>query len=128
MEPQQQQALALLVSGKSVDEISGELDIHRTTLWRWRKQPDFIAGWNQMIKQSKEKQIQLLLDLQQQAFNVLRECLSSQNELLRFRAAIAIVEKVEVMPDGSLYADEIHHKQQQDEKSRQLTDLKGALR
>ena len=48
MEPQQQQALALLVSGKSVDEISGELDIHRTTLWRWRKQPDFIAGWNQM--------------------------------------------------------------------------------
>jgi len=73
MEPQQQQALALLVSGKSVDEISEELDIHRTILWRWRKQPDFIAGWNQMIKQSKEKQIQLLLDLQQQAFNVLRE-------------------------------------------------------
>ena len=50
MEPQQQQALSLLVSGKSVDEISEELDIHRTTLWRWRKQPDFIAGWNQMIK------------------------------------------------------------------------------
>ena len=125
MEPQQQRALALalLVSGKSADEISEELDTHRTTLWRWCKQPDFIAGWNQMIKQSKEKQIQLLLDLQQQAFNVLRECLSSQNELLRFRAAIAIVEKVEVMPDGSLYADEIHHKQQQDEKFRQLTDL-----
>ena len=111
MEPQQQQALALLVGGKSVDEISETLDIHRTTLWRWRQQPDFIASWNQMIQQGKEKQIQLLLDLQQQAFNVLRECLSSQNELLRFRAAIAIVEKVEVMPDGSLYADEIQHKQ-----------------
>jgi len=50
MEPQQQQALSLLVSGKSVDEISEELDTHRTTLWRWCKQPDFIAGWNQMIK------------------------------------------------------------------------------
>ena len=124
MEPQQQQALALLVGGKSVDEISETLDIHRTTLWRWRQHPDFIASWNQMIQQGKEKQIQLLLDLQQQAFNVLRECLSSQNELLRFRAAIAIVEKVEVMPEGSVYADEILHKQQQDEKFRELTDLK----
>ena len=77
-----------------------------------------------MIQQGKEKQLKSLLDLQQQAFNVLRECLSSQNELLRFRAAIAIVEKVGVMPDGSVYADEILHKQQQDEKFRQLTDLK----
>ena len=124
MEPQQQQALALLVSGKSVDEISEILDIHRTTLWRWRKQSDFIASWNQMIQQGKEKQIQLLLDLQQQAFNVLRECLSSQNELLRFRAAIAIVEKVGAMPDESVYTDEIQHKQQQDEKFRELTDLR----
>ena len=123
LEPQQQQALVLLAGGQSVDEISDTLKIHRTTLWRWRKQPEFIASWNQMVQQGKERQIQSLLDLQQQAFNVLRECLSSQNELLRFRAAIAIVEKVEVMPDGSLYADEIHHKQQQDEKFRQLTDL-----
>ena len=66
----------------------------------------------------------MLLDLQQQAFNVLRECLSSQNELLRFRTAIAIVEKVGAMPDESVYADEILHKQQQDEKFRELTDLK----
>ena len=80
-----------------------------------------------MIQQGKEKQIQLLLDLQQQAFNVLRECLSSQNELLRFRAALAIVEKVEVMPEGSVYADEILHKQQQDEKLRELTDLKWVV-
>ena len=124
LEPQQQQALVLLAGGQSVDEISDTLKIHRTTLWRWRKQPEFIASWNQMVQQGKEKQIQTLLELQQQAFNVLRECLSSQNELLRFRAAIAIVEKVGVMPDGSVYADEILHKQQQDEKFRELTDLK----
>ena len=124
LEPQQQQALVLLAGGQGVDEISDTLNIHRTTLWRWRKQPEFIASWNQMVQQGKEKQVQTLLELQQQAFNVLRECLSSQNELLRFRAAIAIVEKVGVMPDGSVYADEILHKQQQDEKFRELTDLK----
>ena len=124
LEPQQQQAIALLTAGQGVDEISDTLKIHRTTLWRWRKQPEFIASWNQMVQQGKERQIQSLLDLQQQAFNVLRECLSSQNELLRFRTAIAIVEKVGAMPDESVYANEILHKQQQDEKFRELTDLK----
>ena len=123
LEPQQQQALVLLAGGQGVDEISDTLKIHRTTLWRWRKQPEFVARWNQMVQQGKEKQIQLLLELQQQALHVLKDCLSSENELLRFKAAIAIVDKVGAMPDGSVYPDEILHKQQQAEKFRQLTDL-----
>ena len=123
LEPQQQQALVLLAGGQGVDEISDTLNIHRTTLWRWRKQPEFIASWNQMVQQGKEKQVQTLLELQQQALSVLKDCLSSQNELLRFKAAIAIVDKVGVMPDDSVYPDEILHKQQQAEKFRQLTDL-----
>ena len=123
LEPQQQQALVLLAGGQGVDEISDTLKIHRTTLWRWRKQPEFIARWNQMVQQGKERQIQLLLELQQQALHVLKDCLSSENELLRFKAAIAIVDKVGAMPDGSVYPDEILHKQQQAEKFRKLTDL-----
>ena len=123
LEPQQQQALILLAGGQGVDEISDTLKIHRTTLWRWRKQPEFVARWNQMVQQGKERQIQLLLELQQQALHVLKDCLSSENELLRFKAAIAIVDKVGALPDGSVYPDEILHKQQQAEKFRQLTDL-----
>ena len=123
LEPQQQQALVLLAGGQGVDEISDTLKIHRTTLWRWRKQPEFVARWNQMVQQGKERQIQLLLELQQQALHVLKDCLSSENELLRFKVAIAIVDKVGAMPDGSVYPDEILHKQQQAEKFRQLTDL-----
>jgi len=123
LEPQQQQAIALLTAGQGVDEISDALNIHRTTLWRWRKQPEFIASWNQMVQQGKEKQLQTLLELQQQALSVLKDCLSSRNELLRFKAAITIVEKVGAITEGPVYADEIQHKQQQDEKFRQLTDL-----
>ncbi len=124
LEPQQQQTLVLLAGGQSVDEISDTLKIHRTTLWRWRKQPEFIASWNQMVKQGKEKQVQALLELQQQALSVLKDCLSSHNELLRFKAAIRIVEKVGAITDGPVYTDEIQYKQQQDEKFRELTDLK----
>ena len=76
-----------------------------------------------MVQQGKERQIQLWLELQQHALHVLTDCLSSENELLRFKAAIAIVDKVGALPDGSVYPDEILHKQQQAEKFRQLTDL-----
>ena len=124
LEPQQQQALVLLASGKGVDEISETLNIHRTTLWMWRKQPEFIASWNQIVQQGKEKQIQTLLELQQQALSVLKDCLSSQNELLRFKAAITIVEKVGAITEGPVYTDEIQYKQQQYEKFRELTDLR----
>ena len=124
LEPQQQQALVLLASGKGVDEISETLNIHRTTLWRWRKQPEFIASWNQMFQQGKEKQVQTLLELQQKALSVLKDCLSSKNELLRFKAAITIVEKVGAITEGPIYTDEIQYKQQQYEKFRELTDLR----
>ena len=124
LEPQQQHALVLLASGKGVDEISEILNIHRTTLWRWRKQPEFIASWNQMVQQGKEKQVQTLLELQQKALSVLKDCLSSQNELLRFKAAVTIVKKVGAITEGPVYTDEIQYKQQQYEKFWELTDLR----
>ena len=123
MEPQQQQALTLLASGKSVDEISETLDIHRTTLWRWRKNPEFIARFNQLIQQGKEKQIQSFINLQQRAFEVLEEALSSENEMLRFKAATVIIDKVKELPEGLLYEDEILESQRNQEQLRKLTSL-----
>ena len=46
IEPVQQQAMSLLAGGQGVDEVCDALNIQRTTLWRWRKQPEFIASWN----------------------------------------------------------------------------------
>ena len=123
MEPQQQQALTLLASGKSVDEISETLDIHRTTLWRWRKNPEFIARFNQLIQQGKEKQIQSFINLQQRAFEVFEEALSSENELLRFKAATVIIDKVKELPEGLLYEDEILESQRNQEQLRKWTSL-----
>jgi hypothetical protein len=123
MEPQQQQALTLLASGLGVDEISETLDIHRTTLWRWRKNPEFIARFNQLIQQGKEKQIQSFINLQQRAFEVFEEALSSENELLRFKAATVIIDKVKELPEGLLYEDEILESQRNQEQLRKLTSL-----
>ena len=52
------------------------------------------------------------------------DCLSNQNALLRFKAAITIVEKVGAMPEGLVYAEGTLHKLLQGEKFRELNDLK----
>ena len=65
-----------------------------------------------------------MFKLQQQAFNALRDCFSSKSELLRYKAAITIVEKVEAIPEGPVYVREIHQKQQPDQKLYELTICK----
>ena len=54
------------------------------------------------------------------------DCLSNQNQLLRFKAAVTIVEKVGAMPEGLVYAEGTLHKQLQGEKIRELNDPKLA--
>ena len=46
IEPLQKQVVSLLAGGQGVDEVCNALNIHRTTPWRWGKQPEFIASWN----------------------------------------------------------------------------------
>ena len=46
IEPLQKQAVSLLAGGQGVDEVCNALNIHRTTPWRWGKQPEFIASRN----------------------------------------------------------------------------------
>ena len=46
IEPVQKQAMSLLAGWQGVDGVCDALNIHRTTLWRWGKQPEFIASWN----------------------------------------------------------------------------------
>jgi len=70
MEPltaNQNKALALLATGQSVEEISNSLGIHRSTLWRWRQDPQFIAEWNKLIYETKEVQERALLEMQAKA-------------------------------------------------------------
>ena len=46
IEPVQKQGMSMLAVGQGVDQVCYALNIHRTTLWCWGKQPEFIASWN----------------------------------------------------------------------------------
>ena len=64
---QQQQTLGLLATGLRIEEIAETLGVHRSTIWRWRQDPEFIAQWNQILTDTREEQTRSLLEHQQRA-------------------------------------------------------------
>ena len=116
MEPltaNQNKALALLATGQSVEEISNLLGIHRSTLWRWRQDPQFIAEWNKLIYETKEVQERALLDMQAKAIGALGDCLNSRNEMVKLRASLTILDRVQGLRVGATDPREISQNQQQ---------------
>ncbi|HCV86574.1 MAG TPA: hypothetical protein DGB85_08285 [Deltaproteobacteria bacterium] len=61
---QQQQTLRLLATGLRIDKIAKTLRVHRSTIWRWRQDPEFIGQWNQILKDTREEQTRSSLELQ----------------------------------------------------------------
>jgi len=108
MEPltaNQNKALALLATGQSVEEISNFLGIHRSTLWRWRQDPQFIAEWNKLIYETKEVQERALLEMQAKAIRALGDCLNSKNEMVKLRASLTILDRVQGLRVGTIDAN-----------------------
>ena len=64
---QQQQTLGLLATGLRIEEIAETLGVHRSTIWRWRQDAEFIAQWNQILTDTREEQTRSLLEHQQRA-------------------------------------------------------------
>ncbi len=127
MEPlnaNQNKALALLATGQSVEEISNSLGIHRSTLWRWRQDPQFIAEWNKLIYETKEVQERALLDMQVKAIGALGDCLNSRNEMVKLRASLTILERVQRLKVGAINPKQVL---QNKENAKQLDDILNCI-
>ena len=49
-----QQALSLLAAGSPLEKVAHSIGVHRATLWRWKKDPKFVAEWNKMLEEMKQ--------------------------------------------------------------------------
>ena len=120
---QQQQTLGLLATGLRIEEIAETLGVHRSTIWRWRQDPEFIARWNQILTDTREEQTRSLLEIQQEAIEALRGCLRSENDMVRLRASLSVLEKVESLSVGSTDAEEVQRDHVQALKIRRICEI-----
>ena len=120
---QQQQTLGLLTTGLRIEEIAETLGVHRSTIWRWRQEPEFVAQWNQILVDTREEQTRSLLELQQEAIEALRGCLLSENDMVRLRASLSVLEKVESLSVGSTDAEEVQRDRIQAAKIQRMCEI-----
>ena len=95
-----QQSLSLLAAGSPLEKVAHSIGVHRATLWRWKKDPKFVAEWNKMLEEMKERQTLALVKLQEEALNALYSCLNSKNDVVRLRAALSVMERVDNLKVG----------------------------
>jgi hypothetical protein len=120
---QQQQTLGLLATGLRIEEIAETIGVHRSTIWRWRQDPEFIAQWNQILVDTREEQTRSLIELQQEAIEALRGCLRSENDMVRLRASLSVLEKVASLTVGSTDAEEVQRDRIQAIKLRRMCEI-----
>ena len=82
-------------------------------MWRWKKDPKFVA-------EMKERQTLALVKLQEEALNALYSCLNSKNDIVRLRAALSVMERVENLKVGCTDSEVI---QQDREQNRRLQKM-----
>lgn len=92
LDPVQMRAVALLAAGTGVFDTAEALDIDQSTLWRWRREPQFQAELSAKVGEVARDLTARVADRLPRAFAVLDEALESTNEGTKLRAAMAIID------------------------------------
>ena len=71
----------------------------------------------------REEQTWSLLELQQEAIEALRSCLRSGNDMVRLRASLSVLDKVESLSVGSTDAEEVQRDHVQALKIQRICEI-----
>ena len=72
---------------------------------------------------TRDKQTRSLLELQQEAIEALRGSLRSENDMVRLRASLSVLEKVASLTVGSTDSEEVQRDQIQAIKLRRMCEI-----
>lgn len=108
---QQEKFVGLLVAGKSLSSISDELNVNRSTLYSWKELETVRARYNQLKKDIKENIESGLMGLYEKAVETIKGCLDSQNDQIRLKTALYLIERAELLSYGLTDPKEIIRKE-----------------
>ena len=92
--PLQEQAIVLLLSGNNVSSVANQLSIDRGTIYQWQEKENFQAFYNSLQKKIKFETESGLMGMFNDAIQSVKNCLNSDNEQVRLKAAIWLIEEI----------------------------------
>lgn len=96
----QEKGAILLASGIRLTEVAKELGTSRGTLYRWQNQVAFQCFYNLMKQDVKNYMEGSVLELHTQALEGIKSSLSSDNEAIRLKASMWVIEKISQIQVG----------------------------
>ena len=99
--PQQEQAAALLASGKTITDTATDLQVSRATIYRLLQDGLFLAYYNLLCNEVKTNVKNNLFTLQEKAFAAITAALDSDNDSTRLKAATWIIDKIQAVEVGN---------------------------
>lgn len=87
LDAKREHAVALLLQGRSVTEVAGIIKVHRSTVHRWRTDPDFERELSRRRDEFLEKAFDLQAYASALAVHKLIQLLDSKDERVALRAA-----------------------------------------
>ena len=103
LQPNQQRALELAWKGCTVSDIAQELGVHRTTVWRWTQDPEFIVLLNQLRSETRSGIARELEQASIQSVTCLRDIVDCPDTAKghRIRAAVSILDRAGFSPSAA---------------------------
>jgi Helix-turn-helix of insertion element transposase len=109
----QQQAAFLLASGCTSSSVVQELKIHRATLAKWQKRPEFEAFLNQLLEHGRAAAQAKMITLSAKAASTLEKLLDTSNEKIRLATASEIMRHLSEVKIGPSRARHCEDKNRQ---------------
>lgn len=103
----QEQTAILLASGESITSVAEKMNLNRSTIYQWQSMLTFQCFFNQQKKEIREGLRSGIFMLADMAVNVLKESLQSENEQVRLKASLAIIDRIESASIGRYDAREV---------------------
>ena len=126
---EQENAIELLIQGKSDREVGEAVGVSRQTITNWRlNNPSFIVELNRKRKELWGSQEERLRNLVKKAVDILEQSLSSSDEKIRLSSAINVLKAVglyglNLTPKGFTNIEDLLAIQRLDESIKRLSEL-----
>lgn len=105
--PIQEKAAIMLAGGDSITSVAEVLGVNRTTIYQWQQRVTFRCYLNIQRQEATTNLRNGLLALYNDALNVVKASLKSDNDNIRLKAAMLVIAKVEATPIGETDAKEV---------------------